>query len=215
MFRLILLGPPGAGKGTLASTLSVKYNAPHISTGSVFRRNIKEGTRLGKRVKKYMDAGELVPDEIVISIVADRLEEDDCANGFLLDGFPRTVYQAEELDKYLESRGLTIDKVIDLVADEELLMSRMIGRRVCKSCGRIYHVITMPPKQEGICDVCGGEIYQRADDTQETVRNRFAVHQLQTAPLIDYYSKAGSLLPIDGSGTPDETVKLVVEALGV
>jgi len=215
LFRLILLGPPGAGKGTLASTLSVKFNAPHISTGSVFRRNIKEGTRLGMRVKKYMDKGELVPDEIVINIVTDRLDEDDCATGFLLDGFPRTVHQAEELDKYLESRGLAIDRVIDLVADEELLMQRMINRRVCKSCGRIYHVITMPPKQEGICDVCGGEIYQRADDTEETVRNRFAVYQSQTAPLIEYYRKAGNLLAIDGSGTPDETLELVVEALGV
>ena len=214
MYRLILLGPPGAGKGTLASTLSVKYNAPHISTGSVFRRNIKEGTRLGKRVKKYMDAGELVPDEIVISIVADRLKEDDCANGFLLDGFPRTVHQAEELDKYLESRGFPIDRVIDLVADEVLLMSRMIGRRVCRVCGATYHVKNMPPKKEGVCDICGGEVYQRADDTEETVKNRFQVYQKQTMPLIEYYEKAGNIVHIVGTGGLEKVFASIVSELG-
>ena len=167
------------------------------------------------RAKEYMDKGELVPDEIVIDIVTARLEEDDAANGFLLDGFPRTVHQAEELDRFLESQGRAIDKVIDLVADEELLMWRMIGRRVCKSCGKIYHVTNMPTKQEGICDVCGGETYQRADDTEETVRHRFAVYQSQTAPLIEYYRNAGKLLPIDGSGTPDDTLRATLSALGV
>jgi adenylate kinase len=215
LYRLILLGPPGAGKGTLASTLSVKFNAPHISTGSIFRRNIKEGTPLGMRAKEYIDKGELVPDEIVIGIVTDRLKEDDSVKGFLLDGFPRTVHQAEELDRFLESQGRAIDKVIDLVADEELLMGRMIGRRVCKSCGKIYHVTTMPSKREGICDVCGGEIYQRADDTEETVRHRFAVYQSQTAPLIEYYRNAGNLLAIDASGTPEETLRATLSALGV
>lgn len=215
MYRLILLGPPGAGKGTLASALSAEFNAPHISTGSIFRRNIINKTPLGMRAKEYMDKGELVPDEIVIDIVTARLEEDDAANGFLLDGFPRTVHQAEELDRFLESQGRAIDKVIDLVADEELLMWRMIGRRVCKSCGKIYHVTNMPTKQEGICDVCGGETYQRADDTEETVRHRFAVYQSQTAPLIEYYRNAGKLLPIDGSGTPDDTLRATLSALGV
>ena len=214
MYRLILLGPPGAGKGTLASALSVKFNAPHISTGSIFRRNIKEGTPLGMRAKEFMDRGELVPDEIVIDIVTARLKEEDTAEDFLLDGF-RTVHQAEELDRFLESQGRPIDKVIDLVADEELLMQRMIGRRVCKSCGKIYHVITMPTKREGICDVCGGETYQRADDTEETVRHRFEVYQSQTAPLIEYYRNAGKLLPVDGSGTPEDTLKATLSALGV
>jgi adenylate kinase len=215
LYRLILLGPPGAGKGTLASALSVKFNAPHISTGSIFRRNIKEGTPLGMRAKEFMDRGELVPDEIVIDIVTARLKEEDTAEDFLLDGFPRTVHQAEELDRFLESQGRPIDKVIDLVADEELLMQRMIGRRVCKSCGKIYHVITMPTKREGICDVCGGETYQRADDTEETVRHRFEVYQSQTAPLIEYYHNAGKLLPVDGSGTPEDTLKATLSALGV
>ncbi len=213
MYRLILLGPPGVGKGTLASDLSVKYNVPHISTGSIFRRCIREETPLGLRAKEYMDKGELVPDEIVINIVTDRLGEEDCAKGFLLDGFPRTVYQAEELDKYLNSKGLSIDKVIDLRADRELLMRRMIGRRVCRSCGQIYHVVTMPTKKEGVCDRCGGETYQRADDTEETVKNRFVVYQSQTAPLIDYYSNAGNLLPIDGSGRPEETLNMTLAAL--
>ncbi len=215
MFKLILLGPPGAGKGTLATALSERFNAPHISTGSIFRRSIKEGNPLGMRAKEYMDKGELVPDEVVINIVTDRLGETDCAGGFLLDGFPRTVYQAAKLDEYMKSRGCAIDKVIDLVADEELLMRRMIGRRVCKSCGRIYHVVTMPTKHEGICDVCGGETYQRADDTEETVRNRFAVYQSQTAPLIEYYRSEGNLLQIDGSGTPEDTLEAALSALGV
>ena len=147
--------------------------------------------------------------------MTDRLGEEDCAKGFLLDGFPRTVHQAVELDQYLESQGLAIDKVIDLIADEELLMKRMIGRRVCKSCGRIYHVTTMPSKQEGVCDVCGGETYQRADDTEETVRNRFAVYQSQTAPLIHYYRNVGNLLPIDASGMPEDTLRTTLSALGV
>ncbi|HPO04635.1 MAG TPA: adenylate kinase [Bacillota bacterium] len=215
MYRLILLGPPGAGKGTLADNLTDRFNVPHISTGSILRRNIKEGTPLGKKAKEYMDKGALVSDEIAMRIVENRLKEDDCKNGFLLDGFPRTVNQAEQLDRYLDANGISVDKVIDLVADEELLMERMIGRRVCKSCGRIYHITAMPPKTEGVCDFCGGEIYHRSDDTEETVKKRFFVYRSQTAPLIDYYRNEGVLLTVDASFTPEYTLKAVIAGLGL
>lgn len=213
MFRLVLLGPPGAGKGTLADKLSAKFSAPHISTGSILRRNIKDGTPLGLLAKEFMDRGELVSDEIVIKIVENRIIEEDCKNGFLLDGFPRTVVQAEELDSYLKETEITLDKVIELVADEELLMDRMIGRRVCKSCGKIYHTVSMPPKVDGECDVCGGEIYQREDDTEETVKRRFAVFHSQSEPLIAYYRDKGILMPVDASNTPQATLEAVLAAL--
>lgn len=213
MYRLVLLGPPGAGKGTLAGSLSAKFNTPHISTGSILRRNIKDGTPLGLSAKEYMDRGELVSDEIAVKIVENRLLEKDCEAGFLLDGFPRTVVQAEELDSYLGDRKIALDKVIELVANEELLMDRMIGRRVCKSCGKIYHIVSMPPEVEGVCDVCGGEIYQRDDDTEATVKRRFAVFHSQSEPLIGYYRDKGILLPVDASHTPQFTLEAVLTAL--
>jgi adenylate kinase len=215
VFKLVLLGPPGAGKGTQAKKISEKYNLPHISTGDIFRRNIKEGTPLGMKAKEYMDKGELVPDELVIELVEDRLEQDDCKDGFLLDGFPRTVNQAEKLDEYLSSKGNSLDLVIDLEVDEDILLDRMIGRRVCKVCGANYHIKTMPPKKEGVCDVCGGEVIQRADDTEETVRNRFEVYQRQTAPLIEYYQEKNLLAKIEGTGGPDKVFESIVSALGV
>ena len=163
--NLILLGPPGAGKGTQAARIVEKYNIPHISTGDIFRKNISEGTKLGKKAKEYMDRGELVPDSLVIEIATDRLTEDDCADGFLLDGFPRTVEQAVALDAFLGGRGEKINHVLDIDVPKEELMTRLIGRRVCKECGATYHVTNMPPAKEGICDKCGGELIQRADDT--------------------------------------------------
>ncbi|HZK02088.1 MAG TPA: adenylate kinase [Anaerovoracaceae bacterium] len=215
MFRLILLGPPGVGKGTLAETLSEKINAPHISTGSILRKNIDDATPLGLRAKEYMDKGELVTDEIVLKIVEKRLDEKDCRDGFLLDGFPRTIVQAKNLDKYLATGNLKIDKVIDLSADEKILLNRMIGRRVCKSCGKIYNIMGMTSKVEGICDVCGGELYQRDDDTEETVKKRFEVYHSSTKPLIDYYRQKGILLPVDASQSPEITLKGTLSGLGI
>lgn len=212
--RLVLLGPPGAGKGTQAVKIAEKYNIPHISTGDIFRKNVKEGTPLGKKAKEYMDKGELVPDDLVIDLATDRLTEEDCKNGFLLDGFPRTVYQAEKLDGFLKERGMALDKVLDIDVAEDILLDRMIGRRVCRNCGKPYHVTNMPPKKEGVCDVCGGEVYQRADDTEETVRNRFKVYRDQTSPLIEYYEKAGNIAHIDGAGELSKVFQTIVDALG-
>lgn len=211
---MVLLGPPGAGKGTLASVLTVKFDAPHISTGTILRKNISEGTDLGMRAKECMDKGELVSDELVFEIVKARLEEEDCKNGFLLDGFPRTLSQAESLDAHLKEIKAELDYVIDLKADEELLINRMVGRRTCKVCGKIYHLTTMPPKVEGVCDACGGEIYQRDDDAEETVRKRIDVYKAQTKPLIDYYKKKGNLFTVDASNTPEHTLKEVLSGLG-
>lgn len=212
--NLILLGPPGAGKGTQAARIIEKYNIPHISTGDIFRKNIKEGTELGKKAQEYMNKGELVPDDLVIEIATSRLLEDDCKEGFLLDGFPRTVYQAEKLDEFLANHGKKIDKVLDIAVEKEELMVRLIGRRVCRACGATYHVVNMPPEKEGICDVCGGELYQRADDTESTVANRIDVYEEQTMPLIDYYEKAGNIAHINGSMELDEVFAKVVEILG-
>ncbi|XVG96102.1 adenylate kinase [Eubacteriales bacterium KG127] len=214
MLRTILLGPPGAGKGTQAVKIVEKYNIPHISTGDIFRENIKNGTDLGKRAKAYMDKGELVPDELVVEIATDRLTKDDCKNGFLLDGFPRTIFQAEKLDAFLEARGEKIDKVINIDVDTEALVKRITGRRVCKQCGASYHVENIPPKKEGVCDLCGGELIQRADDTEETVLNRIDVYNKQTMPLVDYYKKAGIIADIDGNKELDEVLADIVKALG-
>ncbi len=214
MLRTILLGPPGAGKGTQADKIIEKYNIPHISTGDIFRDNIKNGTELGKKAQAYMNKGELVPDDLVIEIATDRLLKDDCKNGFLLDGFPRTVYQAEKLDEFLQAHGQKLDKVIDLEVGEDILMVRLTGRRVCKVCGASYHVVNMLPKKEGICDKCGGELIQRADDNEETARNRIDVYNEQTRPLVDYYEKAGNLARIDGATPLEETFKDIVAALG-
>lgn len=197
--NLILLGPPGAGKGTQAVKIIEKYNIPHISTGDIFRKNIKEGTVLGKKAQAYMDKGELVPDSLVIEIATDRLTEDDCKTGFLLDGFPRTVEQAEALDSFLEKRGKKVDHVLDIDVPKAELMVRLTGRRVCKACGATYHATNIPPKKEGICDKCGGELYQRADDTESTVENRIEVYNSQTKPLLAYYDNAGNIAHLDGT----------------
>ena len=214
MLRTILLGPPGAGKGTQAAKIVEKYGVPHISTGDIFRENIKKGTELGKKAQEYMNRGELVTDDMVIEIATTRLLEDDCRNGFLLDGFPRTVYQAEKLDEFLAARGSKIDKVLDIAVEKEELITRLTGRRVCKSCGASFHVVNIPPKQEGVCDYCGGELIQRADDNLETVTNRIDVYEAQTMPLIDYYEKAGNLVHIDGSTGLENVFADIVSALG-
>ena len=214
MLRTILLGPPGAGKGTQAAKIVEKYGIPHISTGDIFRENIKKGTELGKKAQEYMNRGELVPDDLVIEIATTRLLEDDCKNGFLLDGFPRTVYQAEKLDEFLQSHDSKIDNVIDIAVGKDELIERLTGRRVCKSCGASFHVVNIPPKQEGICDYCGGELIQRADDNLETVTNRIDVYEDQTMPLIDYYEKEGTLTHIDGSTGLDNVFADIVSALG-
>ena len=214
MLRTILLGPPGAGKGTQAAKIVEKYGVPHISTGDIFRENIKKGTELGKKAQEYMNRGELVPDDLVIEIATTRLLEDDCKNGFLLDGFPRTVYQAEKLDEFLAARDSKIDKVLDIAVEKEELITRLTGRRVCKACGASFHVVNIPPKKEGVCDFCGGELIQRADDNLETVTNRIDVYEAQTMPLIDYYEKAGNLIHIDGSTGLESVFADIVAALG-
>ncbi|KKM12652.1 adenylate kinase [Clostridiales bacterium PH28_bin88] len=196
--RLLLMGPPGAGKGTQAEVLTSKLEVPHISTGDMFRKAIKEGTELGRKAKEYMDAGQLVPDEVTIGIVRERLNEPDCAKGFLLDGFPRTVPQAEALDRILASTGRGLDAVLNIEVPREKLVDRLTGRRVCRACGATYHVLFNPPKAGGVCDHCGGELYQRSDDTVETVENRLDVYERQTAPLIAYYRDKGLLQSING-----------------
>jgi adenylate kinase len=214
VFRLVLLGPPAAGKGTLAGKLSLKYQIPHISTGELFRNKIKEGTPLGKKAKEYMDKGELVPDQLVIEMVEERLSAEDCQKGFLLDGYPRTVYQAEQLDRYLAEKGVAIDKTIDMSVDQDVTLARMLGRRVCKTCGAIYHVTNMPPKEEGVCDVCGGPLYQRVDDNEETVKVRFRIYREETNPLVDYYKKTGTLVQIDGNGEWQRAYTAALAILG-
>ena len=214
MLRTILLGPPGAGKGTQAVKIVEKYGIPHISTGDIFRENIKNGTELGKKAQAYMNRGELVPDDLVIEIATDRLLKDDCKNGFLLDGFPRTVYQAEKLDEFLAAHGGKIDKVLDIAVGKDELITRLTGRRVCKACGASFHVVNIPPKKEGVCDYCGGELIQRADDNLETVTNSIDVYEAQTKPLIDYYEKAGNIAHIDGTTGLDNVFADIVKALG-
>jgi adenylate kinase len=212
MLRTILLGPPGAGKGTQAERIIAKYNIPHISTGDIFRENIKKGTELGKKAQEYMNKGELVPDDLVCEIATTRLLEDDCKNGFLLDGFPRTVYQAQKLDEFLAAHDSKLDKVIDLEVGEDELMRRITGRRVCKDCGATYHVVNFPPEVPGKCDKCGGVLIQRSDDNEETAKNRIAVYKEQTEPLIDYYEKAGNIVHVDGSISPENTFSQIEKA---
>lgn len=214
MLRAVLLGPPGAGKGTQAVRLVEKYEIPHISTGDIFRKNIKEGTELGKKAQEYMNAGALVPDELVVDLVKDRLQQDDCKNGFLLDGFPRTIFQAEKLDEFLSESNLKMDIVINLKVEKEAVIKRLTGRRVCKDCGASYHIVNIPPKKEGVCDICGGELIQRKDDNIETVENRINVYEEQTAPLIGYYKEAGSLVDFDGEASLDEVFDAIVQAIG-
>lgn len=205
--RLILLGPPGAGKGTQASAIVEKFNIPHISTGDIFRENISKETDLGKEVKNYIDKGLLVPDELTVSIVKDRLNKDDCKSGFLLDGFPRTLVQGEYLNDTLKDMGISLDKVINIVVNKDVLVDRAIGRRICSKCGATYHIKFNPPKVENKCDVCDGDLYQRDDDTEETVNKRYSVYKEQTEPLIDYYTKQNLILNIDG----EKSIKTISE----
>ncbi|MGL4797199.1 MAG: adenylate kinase [Paraclostridium sp.] len=212
--RIILLGPPGAGKGTQAAGIVEKYNIPHISTGDIFRKNIKEGTDLGKKAKEYIDQGLLVPDELTVGLVTDRVSQEDCVKGFMLDGFPRNVAQAQQLGEYLNSVNLSLDKVINIEVDKNILVGRAVGRRICKSCGATYHVEFNPPKVDGTCDVCGGELYQRADDNEETVSKRIQVYLDETKPLADYYSKEGIIANINGEQSIDKVFADIVDALG-
>ena len=214
MLRTILLGAPGAGKGTQAAKIVEKYGIPHISTGDIFRDNIKRQTELGMKAQEYMNKGELVPDDLTCEIATTRLLEDDCANGFLLDGFPRTVYQAQKLEEFLQAHGLKLDNVIDVEVDQEGLIARLTGRRVCKNCGATFHVINIPPKEEGICDNCGNNLIQRDDDKEETARNRLSVYADQTMPLIEFYKDMGILVEIDGDGDPEKVFVDIVNAIG-
>ncbi|CCZ42966.1 MAG: adenylate kinase [Butyribacter sp.] len=197
--KIIMLGAPGAGKGTHAKKITEKFGIPAISTGDIFRENIKNGTELGKKAKEYMDAGNLVPDELVCDLVVDRLKQDDCKNGYILDGFPRTIPQAEALTAALAKDDDAIDYALEIFIEDQAIIDRMSGRRVCKSCGATYHVVNIPPKTEGVCDECDGELIVRDDDAPETVKKRLDVYHEQTAPLIDYYKKQGILKVIDGS----------------
>lgn len=211
---LVLMGLPGAGKGTQAEKIVEKYNIPHISTGDMFRAAIKEGTELGMKAKKFMDEGQLVPDEVTIGIVRERLAKPDCEKGFLLDGFPRTVPQAEALDNILKDMNRSIDYVIHIDVARELLLERLTGRRICRDCGATYHLVFNPPKQENVCDKCNGELYQRDDDNEETVANRLEVNINQQQPLLDYYEKKGVLKTIDGSRKIEEVFQEVDTLIG-
>ncbi len=201
--RLILLGPPGSGKGTQANLLQDKFKIPKISTGDILRAAVEDGTELGNQARKFMDKGELVPDEVVISLIKERIVEPDCESGFILDGFPRTIVQAEKLGETLEAMGQDIDSVLDLEVDRDELLVRLTGRRTCKSCGAMFHRTSHPPKVEEICDECGGELYQRPDDNEETIVKRLEVYSKETAPLKEFYQKQGKLKTIQGRGGMD------------
>ena len=212
--KVVMLGAPGAGKGTQAKKIAAKFNMPHISTGDIFRANIKNGTELGKKAKTYMDQGLLVPDELVVDLVVDRVNQEDCADGYVLDGFPRTIPQAEALTKALASQGQKLDYAIDVDVPDENIVRRMSGRRACVGCGATYHLEYAPTKKEGICDVCGGELILRDDDKPETVEKRLGVYHEQTQPLIDYYTNAGILKRVDGTVDIEEVFQAVVQILG-
>ncbi|AOY75084.1 adenylate kinase [Clostridium formicaceticum] len=211
--RTILLGPPGAGKGTQAAVIVNEFDVPHISTGDIFRYNIKQGTELGKKAKSYMDQGLLVPDELVVAIVEDRLKQEDCKNGFLLDGFPRTVPQAEALDNALVNMGVSLDRVINIEVDKDKLVKRAVGRRICKECGATYHLEFNPSLKGELCDQCGGKLYQREDDTEETVSKRIEVYLKETQPLIQYYQERDLLMIINGDQDIEIVSKEIVDAL--
>ena len=211
--NLILLGPPGAGKGTQATRIVEKYKVPHISTGDIFRENIKNNTPLGQKAQEYMNKGELVPGQLVVDIALDRLGKDDCKNGFLLDGFPRTVFQADALDKFLKDKGKGIDLVINIEVEDKMLIERLDARRVCPTCAATYNVIGMPPKKEGICDKCNDTLIQRKDDKKETVGNRIKVYHEQTSPLIDYYKEKGLIKDFDGMIGADALFDEIVKAI--
>ena len=210
--RVAFLGPPGAGKGTQARDLAREWAVPHIATGDMLREEAAAGTRLGIEAKRYMDKGALVPDDVIIGMIAERLRQADAQRGFLLDGFPRTIAQAEGLERLLKDLGQPLDRVVYFDVGEPELMRRLTGRRVCRSCGHTFHVVSNPPRREGVCDDCGGELYQRADDSEATVRNRLGVYQKQTAPLLDWYAGKGLLASIRGEGTIDEIARRVQDA---
>lgn len=212
--RLVLLGPPGAGKGTQAGSLVEKYNVVHISTGDLLRAAVKEGTALGKAAKDYMDAGQLVPDTLILGLVEERIQKEDCQEGFLLDGFPRTPAQADALNEMLGKLGQNLDAVVNIEVPFGLLTDRITGRRLCRDCGATYHVSFRPSAKGDRCEKCGGELYQRSDDTKATVKNRLDVYEKQTAPLIDYYAKAGLIKNIDGSQESNQVLKDIEVALG-
>ena len=212
--KLLIMGRPGAGKGTQAANIKEFYQIPHISTGDMFRAAIKNQTKLGLTAKEYMDKGALVPDEVTIGIVQERLLEDDCKNGFLLDGFPRTIAQAEALESFLQANGIVLDAVLDVNVPAEILVRRMVGRRVCKGCGATFHVEFNAPKVDGICDCCGTKLIQRADDTQETAQNRLDVYDNQTAPLLNFYANKNILKTVDGNQPLDKVFEDIKAVLG-
>lgn len=212
--KIIMLGAPGAGKGTQAKLIAEKYGVPHISTGDIFRANIKNGTELGNEAKEYMDKGLLVPDELTVRLLLDRVAQDDCKNGYVLDGFPRTIPQAEVLDKELTKLGDSVDFAVDVDVPDENIIRRMSGRRACLNCGATYHIVNIPPKKEGICDVCGSELVLRDDDQPETVKNRLKVYHEQTQPLIEYYTGKGVLRTVDGTLPMEEVFDAIVKILG-
>lgn len=211
--KIVMLGAPGAGKGTIASRLSVKYGIPHISTGDIFRANIKNGTELGKKAKSYMDQGLLVPDELTCDLVMDRISQDDCKKGFILDGFPRTIPQAEALTDALDEKDEQMDYALNVILSDDKIVKRMSGRRTCPKCGAVYHIVTLPPKEEGICDKCGSALVQRADDSEETVKKRLEVYHEQTEPLIEYYHRAGIIVEVSGDAGADQEVDRLSEVL--
>ncbi|MBO5469260.1 MAG: adenylate kinase [Lachnospiraceae bacterium] len=212
--KIIMLGAPGAGKGTQAKMIAAKYNIPHISTGDIFRANIKNGTELGAKAKEYMDKGLLVPDELVVDLVIDRFKEPDCKNGYVLDGFPRTIPQAEALDKALTAIGESVDYAINVEVPDENIVRRMGGRRACVGCGATYHIVYSPTKVEGKCDTCGSDLIIRDDDKPETVQNRLAVYHEQTQPLIDYYTNKGIIAEVDGTQDMNDVFAAIVKILG-
>ena len=212
--KIIMLGAPGAGKGTQAKKIAEKYSIPHISTGDIFRANIKNGTELGMKAKTYMDQGLLVPDELVVDLVVDRLGQDDCANGCVLDGFPRTIPQAEALDAALTKVGQAVDYAINVEVPDENIVNRMSGRRACVNCGATYHIVYAPTKVENVCDTCQGELILRDDDKPETVKKRLNVYHEQTQPLIDYYTKKNILVEVDGTVDIDDVFAAIVKVLG-
>jgi adenylate kinase len=211
--RLVLVGPPGAGKGTQAQFVSAHLGVPKISTGDIFRANVSQGTTLGQEAKKFMDAGDLVPDEITIGMVRDRLAEDDAKKGFLLDGFPRNVPQAKTFDGILAETATPLDVVLELVVDDDEVVRRLSGRRTCRSCGHIWHVDLDPPSAEGVCDNCAGDLFQRDDDKPDTIRHRLEVYYEQTSPLVGYYAEAGILVGIDAMGPVDDVTDRAIAAL--
>lgn len=212
--KIIMLGAPGAGKGTQAKKIASKYEIPHISTGDIFRANIKNGTELGKKAKSFMDQGLLVPDELTVDLVMDRIQKEDCKNGYILDGFPRTIPQAEALDQALKALGDKLDYAIEVDVPDENIVKRMAGRRACVHCGATYHIVHAPTKVENICDVCGGDLILRDDDKPETVTKRLTVYHNQTKPLIDYYKEEGILETVDGTADLEDVFKAVVTILG-